>query len=42
MEAPLCGERISSGSLGTQGNSQLSLLQHKDKDGTSVRMKLND
>ena len=44
MEAPLCGERISSGSLGTQGNSQLSLLPHKDKDGTtSVRiMKLTD
>ena len=39
MEAPLCGERISSGSLGTQGNSQLSLLPHKDKDGTtSVRI----
>ena len=39
MEAPLCGERISSGSLETQGNSQLSLLPHKDKDGTtSVRI----
>ena len=31
MEAPLCGERISSGSLGTQGNSQLSLLPHRQR-----------